>query len=79
VNRAGHAVDHWSVVNVAVKNGGGGRYVSTHSHAFMSGTGTSLNHMTKSNGQSVGDGVALAVGRFTEGQFGCDMMWKTKG
>jgi len=42
VNQAGHSVDHWSVVNVAVKNVGG-RYVSTQSHAFMSGTRTTLN------------------------------------
>jgi len=34
--------------------------------------------MTKSQ-QSVGESVALAVGGLTEGQFGCDMMWKTKG
>jgi len=42
VNQVEHSVDRWSVVNVAVKNEGGG-YVSTHSHAFMSGTGTSLS------------------------------------
>jgi len=46
VNQPGHSVDHWSVVSVDVKNervGGEGRYVSTHSHAFMSGTGATLN------------------------------------
>jgi hypothetical protein len=56
MNQPECSVDQWSVVSVQVKNGGG--FVSTHSNAFMSGTGTTLN---LSHGQvncAVSEGIA---------------------
>lgn len=40
MNQPGYSVDYWSVVSVEVKNEGG---ICVHSHAFISGTGITLN------------------------------------